>query len=575
MEMIGLKNVLVAKILNEIADILEMKEIEFKPRAYRRAARTIESLSRSIEDVQEEGKLQELPGVGKSIASKISEIIKTGTSEYYEQLKTEMPVDVGELTSVEGMGPKTVERLYKQLGVKTLQDLERAAKEHKIRDIKGLGPKIEENILEHIQLAKRKKERMLLGHALPIAEELKNKLENELDVIKKIEVAGSLRRMKPTIGDIDILVTSTDHDKVGDYFTSMDDVSEVLGRGKTKISVILKNDLQADLRLIEEKSYGSALLYFTGSKDHNIELRKVALDKGYKLSEYGLFKNDKQIAGKTEIEVYDKLGMKFIPPELRENKGEIGAAQQDKLPELIGYDAIKGDLQCHTKWSDGSETIEEMAKTAMELGYEYLCITDHYGDMKIAGALDNNQLREELKEIEKVNNKLEDIEILKGAEIDIQPDGSFNVSKDLLRELDVVIASIHSNFNQAEKEMTERVVKAMENEHVDIIAHPTARKVNKKWAVKMDMETVFDASKETGTFLEINSSPDRLDLDDSTAKAAVEAGCKLVIDTDAHTKDHMRYMRLGIAMARRGWLQKRDIINTLNLKQLKKQLKSS
>jgi DNA polymerase (family 10) len=569
-----LKNMLVAKILNEIADILDMKDIEFKPRAYRRAARTVESLSKPIEEFHEKGKLQELPGIGEGIAKKISEIIETGTSQYYENLKTEMPVDVEELTSVEGMGPKTVKKLYKKLGVKTLEDLEQAAKQHKIRDIKGLGPKVEENILERIELAKRQKERTLLGYALPIAEELKNRLKNELDVINKIEVAGSLRRMQSTIGDIDILVTSTDPSKVADYFTSMNDVREVLGKGKTKCSIILKNDLQVDLRLIEEKSYGSALVYFTGSKDHNIELRKIAIDKGYKLSEYGLFKDDEQIAGKTEKEVYGKLGMQFIPPELRENRGEIEAAQQSKLPKLIDYDDIKGDLQSHTTWSDGAQTIEEMAKAAMELNYEYFCVSDHYGKMKVAGALNDKQLRKQLKRIEEVNDSLSGIELLTGAEIDIQADGSFEVNKKLLKELDVVVASVHSKFSQSKKEMTQRLVTAMENENVDIIGHPTGRKINQKKSVQLGMEAIFDASKRTGTFLEINSFPERLDLDDANAKAAINAGCKLAINTDAHNKEHLRYMRLGIAVARRGWLEKKDVINTLSLKELRKLLKS-
>lgn len=568
-----MKNILVSKILNEIADILEMKDVEFKPRAYRKAARTVESLSRPIEEIYEKGELQKLSGVGKSITLKISEIIETGTSQYYEQLKSEIPVDIEELNSIEGMGPKTIELLYRTLGIKTLQDLENAARQHQVRDIKGLGPKTEENILAHIELAKRKKERMLLGYSLPIAEELKIKLKNELSVITKIEIAGSLRRMKPTIGDIDILVISTDNSQVADYFTSMNDVREVLGKGRTKISVILENGLHADLRLIEDNSFGSALLYFTGSKDHNIKLRLKALEKGYKLSEYGLFKKNNQIAGKTEKEVYSQLKMDFIPPELRENRGEIEAAQENKIPELVRYDAIKGDLQCHTKWSDGSNTIEEMVKSAIELNYEYLCITDHYGNMKIAGALDDKQLQKELKEIENINKNFDDIEILKGVEIDILSDGSFNINKRLLKELDVVIASVHSNFNQSKKEMTQRVIEAMENEYVNIIAHPTGKKINKKRPVQMDMEAVFDASKETGTFLEINSSPERLDLDDMNARAAVEAGCKLVIDTDAHTTDYMKFIRLGIAMARRGWLQTKDVLNTVGLKQLKNQLK--
>ena len=568
-----MKNLEIAKILNEIADILDMKEVEFKPRAYRRAARTIESLSRPIEEIQEEGNLEELTGVGKSIASKITEIIETGTSKYYEKLKTEIPVDIENLTSIEGMGPKTVKMLYTNLGIKTLEDLEKAAKKHKIREIKGLGPKTEDTILEHIDLAKRNQERMLLGLALPVAEGIKNQLENDLDVIYQIDVAGSVRRMKPTIGDIDVLVSSSDPSKVADYFSKMADVQEVLGKGKTKVSVILANGLQVDLRLVGEESYGSALLYFTGSKDHNIALRKIALKKEYKLSEYGLFKDDKRLAGKTEHEVYDKLGLNFIPPELRENRGEIEAAQDGNLPKLIGYDDVRGDLQCHTKWSDGSQSIEEMAKAALELNYEYLCITDHYGDLKIAGALDDKQLREEVKEIDRINRKLDEIEILKGAEIDIKPDGSLNVNEKLLGELDIVIASVHSNFNQTKKEMTNRIVRAMENQYVSIIAHPTGKKINKKPSVQLDLNSIFDASKETGTLLEINSSPERLDLDDVTSKAAVGAGCRMVIDTDAHATADFSHMQLGIAMARRGWIQKKDVANTSNLKQLRKILK--
>ena len=560
--------------MNEIADILEMKDIEFKPRAYRKAARTVESLSQPIEDFYEKGELQELSGVGASIAKKISEIIETGTSKYYEKLKTEIPADIEKLTAVEGMGPKTVEKLYKNLGVKTLEDLEQAAKEHKIQDIKGLGPKIEKNILERMDLAKRNKKRTLLGYALSIAEDLKERIKKELEVINRIDVAGSLRRMKSTIGDIDILVTSADVSKVVDYFTSMDDVREVLGKGKKKSSIILKSGLQVDLRVVHKENYGSALLYFTGSKDHNIKLRKIALDRGYKLSEYGLFKDGMKIAGKTEKEVYGKLNMDFIVPELRENRGEIEAALQSKLPKLIAYDEILGDLQIHTKWSDGSGTIEEMARTAMKLNYKYICISDHFGKMKIAGALDDKRLQKQLKEIERINSNLGDIEILKGAEVDIQADGSLDVNSKLLKELDVVVASVHSRFDQSKKETTQRLVNVMDNEDVDIIGHPTGKKINQKKSMQLDMDTIFEVSKRTGTFLEINSCPERLDLDDVTAKAAVDAGCRLIINTDAHNKEHLKYMRLGIAQARRGWLENKDVINTLSLNQLRKQLKS-
>jgi DNA polymerase (family 10) len=568
-----LKNVHVAKILNEIASILEMRGVEFKPRAYRKAARTVESLSKPIEEIYEKGNLQELPGIGESIAEKIAEIIETGSSSYYENLKEEMPVDVDELTAIEGIGPKTVEKLYKELGIKTLEDLEQAARNQKIRAVEGLGPTTEENILDHIELAKRRKERTLLGYALPIAEEIESRLTSRLGIIDHIEMAGSARRMKPTIGDVDILVTSKQPDKVADFFTSMEDVREVLGKGKSKCSIILENDMQVDLRLIQKESYGSALLYFTGSKDHNIELRKVAINNGYKLNEYGLFREEERIAGTTEDEVYDKLNMQWIPPELRENRGEIEAALQHALPSLIGYGDIRGDLQVHTKWSDGSHTIAEMAKTAIELGYSYICISDHYSRMVIAGGLTEKQLRKQWKEIEEVNSNLTNIEILKGAEVDIAADGSVAADKTVLEELDIVVASVHSKLDQPKAEMTRRLVKAMENEYVHIIGHPTGRKIHQKEGSQIDLETLLETSKTTETLLEINSFPNRLDLNDLNAKAAAEAGCRLVINTDAHDREHLRYMRLGIAMARRGWLRRQDVINTMNLRDLMELLK--
>jgi DNA polymerase (family 10) len=563
-----LKNVHVAKILNEIAGILEMRGVEFKPRAYRKAARTVESLSKPIEEIYEKGNLQDLSGIGESIAEKIAEIIETGSSSYYENLKEEMPVDVDELTAIEGIGPKTVEKLYKELGIKTLEDLEQAARQQKIRAIEGLGLTTEENILDHIELAKRRKERTLLGYALPIAEEIKSRLTSRLDIIDHIEMAGSARRMKPTIGDVDLLVTSRQPDKVAEFFTSMENVREVLGKGKSKCSIILENDMQVDLRLIQKESYGSALLYFTGSKDHNIELRKVAINNGYKLNEYGLFREEERVAGTAEDEVYDKLGMQWIPPELRENRGEIEAALQHALPSLIGYDDIRGDLQVHTKWSDGSHTIAEMAKTAIELGYSYICISDHYSRMVIAGGLTEKQLRKQWKEIDEVNSNLTDIEILKGAEVDIAADGRVAADKTVLEELDIVVASVHSKLDQPKAEMTRRLVKAMENDYVNIIGHPTGRKIHQKEGSQIDLETLFETSKTTETFLEINSFPNRLDLDDLNAKAAAEAGCRLVINTDAHNREHLLYMRLGIAMARRGWLKRQDVINTMSLRNL-------
>ena len=568
-----MKNMLVAKILYEIADILEMQNVEFKPRAYRKAARTVESLSKSIEEVYEEKELKKLSGVGESIAEKISEIIETGKSQYLETLKKLMPADIEALTSIEGMGPKGVKRLYDKLKIKTLDDLARAAQEHKIREIKGFGPKTEENILDHLELARQGKERILLGYALPVAEEIRERLSKE-KTVSQVQITGSLRRMKETIGDIDILASSTNPKETADFFVAMDDVREVLGKGVTKCSVILKSNTRVDLRIVDEKSFGSALMYFTGSKDHNIKLRTIAMNKSYKLNEYGLFKREEQVAGRTEEEVYEKLGMEWIPPELRENYDEIEAASKHRLPKLLDYNAIKGDLQVHTKWTDGQNTIEEMAMAAKALGYIYIGISDHYSKMVIAGGLNDKQIQKEMQAIEKVNEKIEGIEILKGAEIDIDPNGSLQAKESILKELDVVVASVHSNFKQTKEEMTKRLVTAMKSGYVNILGHPTGRKINTKRSFSIDMETIFETSKQTRTFLEINAFPERLDLDDFHARAAKEAGCRLAINTDAHNKEHLKYMRLGVAVARRGWLEEKDVINTLPLRDLKKLLKS-
>ncbi|MGO9645818.1 MAG: helix-hairpin-helix domain-containing protein, partial [Candidatus Bathyarchaeia archaeon] len=441
-----MKNALVAKILYKIADLLEMQGVQFKPRAYRRAARTVESLPRPIEEVYGEDKLDELPGVGINIAKKIAEIIETGSLKYFDELKKSTPIDFESLLSVEGLGPKTVQLLYRKLGIKSLDDLELAAKQHKIRTIKGLGPKIEENILDSIDLARRKKERVLLAFALTAAETIRDRLKNSITTDQsgsEVEVAGSVRRMRDSIGDIDILATSNHPNRIADFFTNLPDVRKILEKGETKCSVLLNDDLQVDLRLVKPGSFGSALMYFTGSKDHNIALRNIAIKKGYKLNEYGLYKDTTQIAGRTETAVYKKLEMEYIPPELRENQSEIEAATTHTLPNLIPYNTIIGDLHVHTTWSDGTQSIEEMVQAASKMGYTYVAITDHYSTMMIARGLTERQLRNEMTEIDKISRKFKEIKILKGAELDISSDGSLKVEKKILKELDVVIASIH------------------------------------------------------------------------------------------------------------------------------------
>ena len=571
-----MKNALVAKILYEIADLLDMQGVQFKPQAYRKAARTIASLPSPIEEVYSEGKLDELPGVGVNIAKKIAEIIETGSLKYFEELKKNTPIDFESLLAVEGLGPNTVQLLYKKLGIKSLDDLELAAKQHKIRTIKGLGPKIEENILDSIDLARRKKERVLLFLALTTAETIRDQFKKSLTANQnedEVEVAGSVRRMRESIGDVDILASSNQPSGIADFFTSMSDVRKVLEKGETKCSILLNDDVQVDLRLVKPESFGSALMYFTGSKDHNIAMRNIAIKKGYKLNEYGLYKDATQIAGRTETDVYKKLGMDYIPPELRENRGEIEAATTHTLPNLIPYDAIVGDLHVHTTWSDGTQPIEEMVQAASKMGYAYVAITDHYSTMMVPRGLTERQLRNEMAEIDKIRRKFNKIKILKGAELDISADGSLKVEKKILKELDVVVASVHSTFKQTKKEMTNRIVSAMESGYVNIIGHPTSRKIDTKRPSEIDMEKLFDASKRTKTYLEINSTPQRLDLNDDNVKMAIQAGCKLSIDTDAHNAQHFKNIRLGIGVARRGWTEQKDIINTQPLETLERDLR--
>ena len=486
-----------------------------------------------------------------------------------EKLKKEVPVDMEELGRVEGLGPKTIMKLYKKLNIKNIKDLEKAAKQGKIQKIEGLGPTVEKNILKSIEFAKVSGQRFLLGHALDIAEEIKNRLK-KLNYVSKADIAGSLRRKKETIGDIDILATSKNPDKVMNFFTSMENVADVIAKGPTKSNVRLKEGIEADLRVIDEKNYGAALLYFTGNKQHNITLRKIAIKKGMKLSEYGLFdkKTNKMLAGKTEEECYRKLGLKYIDPEIREDEGEIEAAEKNKLPNLISYNDLKGDLQLHTKWSDGNNTIMEMAQAAKKIGHEYACITDHTGQLKIANALNEERIKKQKKEIEKANEQIKNFRILHGTEVNITNDGALDMKNNVLREFDIVLASIHSGFKNPKEKITERIVKAMENEHVDIIAHPFGGLINERPAYEMDFDKVLEKAKQTNTILEINAFPNRLDLNDVHVRAAINAKVKLSIGSDAHEDNELRYYKLGIATARRGWAEKKDIINTCPVKEM-------
>ena len=571
-----MKNHEVAELLRNIAQLLEIKgELVFKIRAYEKAALVIDNLDEDIEEVWKQGKLDDIPGVGEALTKKIGEFLETGKLEYYEKLKKEVPVNMEELGRVPGLGPKTIMKLYNQLGVKNIKDLEKAAKQKKIENIDGLGPTVEENILKSVEFAKTSGKRFLLGTALDIAEEIKDRLK-KLNFVNEVEVAGSLRRRKETIGDIDILATTKNLGKVINFFTKMDDVEQVLAQGHTKSSVRLREGIQADLRVLPEKIYGAALLYFTGSKQHNIVLRKIAIKKGMKLSEYGIFdkKTNKLLAGKTEEECYKKLGLMYIEPEIREDEGEIEAAVKNKLPKLISYNNLKGDLQMHTKWSDGNNTILEMAEAAKKLGHEYICITDHIGEtFKIANSMDEKRIKKQKKEIDEINKKIKNITILQGGEVNIKDDGTLDMKNNALKELDIVLASIHSGFKNPKEKMTKRVIKAMENENVDIIAHPFGRLINQRPAIEMDFDRILQKAKETKTILEINAYPERMDLNDYYARAAVKHGVKLSIGTDSHDADQLRNYKLGISIARRGWAEKKDIINSYSVKDMIRFLK--
>lgn len=562
-----MKNKEIAQIFNEIADLYEMQDIDFKPRAYRKAAQNIESLGKDIEKIYEDNELKNIPGIGESTAEEIKEYLDTGKVQRLKKLKEDMPVDLRSLSAVETLGPKKIKLLYQELGVSTLDELEQAAKQGKIRDLDGFGKKTEENILENISFARQKGQHFLLGYVLPEAKEIISELTDHVD---QIELAGSLRRRKETVGDVDILAVSSEPNKVMDYFTSMDRVENVIAHGETKSTIRLYGGIQVDLRIVKEQSFGSALQYFTGSNDHNVKLRRIAQKNGLKLNEYGLFDNGKRKAGESEKEVYEALGLDWIPPELREDNGEINAAKQHFLPRLVEYDEVKGDLQMHSTWSDGSNTLKEMIEESRKLGHSFIAFTDHVGTLKVAGGMDKKKWEKQGKKIAELQENYDDIHIFHGLEANIKKNGELDIDSSFLKEADVVLASIHSSFRLPRKEMTDRVIKAVENEYVNILSHPTGRKIQKKEAINLDLDAVFESARNHQVAIEINAYPERLDLNDANVHRAIDTNVKLSIGTDAHRKDHLRYYTLGIAVARRGWAQQKDIINTFSLCKLKK-----
>ena len=470
---------------------------------------------------------------------------------------------------LQNVGPKTAMKLYDQFKIKNLNDLKKIIKEGKLKSVKGFGEKTEKELLEGIEKKTSPNQRHLLGEILPLAEELKALLERQ-KVVKKVFIAGSLARMRETIGDIDLLVVANDKNAVMDYFSRLSGVSKILSKGWSKNSVVLDNGVQVDLRIIDEDSFGSAVQYFVGSQQHNIHIRQFAIKKGLKLSEYGLFRGKKQVAGRNEAEIYKKLGMNWIPYELREDNGEIESAQKHNLPNLIELKDINGDLHSHTTLSDGSNPLEEMSESAKRLGYEYLAITDHSQGLKIAGGASDKDRKRQFAEIAAMNKKNPQFRILKGIEVDIKKDGSLDASQEILRQCDIVVASIHSSFKQDEQAMTKRVLKAMDNDQVSILGHPTGRLLLKRNPIQIDIENIIEKAKERSIILEINAQPDRLDLNDIHARLAGERGAKLCISTDAHSADSLKLMRYGIGVARRAWLQKKDVVNTKSLKEFEK-----
>ena len=569
-----MRNQEIAKIFNEIAKYLEMEGVDFKPYAYEKAAISLEVLKEDVGEIYKKGGIKallEISGIGKSMADHIEEYLKNGKIKAYEQLKKKLPLKIDELIKVEGMGPRKAKILYQKLGIKNLKDLEKSAKSHKIAPLFGFGEKTEKNILEGIEFVKRSKGRFLLGQILPVAEEILEKIKKEPGV-KTTSLAGSLRRRKETIGDVDILAVAKNSEKVMDFFVSLPGVEKVWGKGKTKASVHMRDGFDMDLRIVPEKSYGAALQYFTGNKDHNVVTRKIAIDKGLKLSEYGVFRGLEMIAGKTEEEVYKAIGLPYIEPELRENEGEIEAGLNKKLPKIVEIKDIKGDLHCHSNWDGGADSIEEMARSAMDLGYEYIGISDHTKFLRIERGLNENQLLKQREAIKKINEKLKkqniNFKILHGCEANILPDGTIDIKDEVLEKLDYVIAGAHNALNQEKSKMTERLIRAIKNPNVDIISHPTGRLVQSRDEYQVDFDKILKTAKETGTILEINASPYRLDLRDLYIRRAKNEGVKMIINTDSHQKEQLNLMRYGVATARRGWAEKSDIINTLPIEKL-------
>lgn len=564
-----MKNKEIAIIFSRIADALEIKgETGFKVIAYRKASRILEDLTEDIEDISKEKRLQEISGIGSGIAKKIEEYLKTGYMKKFDEAISDIPEGLLELLNIQNVGGKTVHLAYKQLGVKSIEDLKRVIDDGSLARLYGLGEKKVENIKKGITIYEHAQERIHIFEAANIVEEVIDYLK-EAPHIGRISPAGSLRRMRETVGDIDILATGKDGAKIIDYFTQFPGVTRTLAAGKTKGSVMIsaeKSERQVDLRIVDESEYGSALQYFTGSKAHNIKLRSLAKEMGLKISEYGVFRGEKKIAGTKEEEIYRTLNLTFIPPELREDRGEIELAAKNKLPRIVESTDIRGDLHVHSQYSDGSLSIEKIAESAKNLGYEYIAVCDHSQSVKYANGLSPERLRNQIDEIDSINRHLKGIKILKGTEVDILQDGRLDFPDEILKDLDIVVAAIHSGFK---RNVTERMLKAMENPYVTIIAHPSGRLISGREGYDVDLENVIEGAQKFGVVLELNAYYDRLDLNEFYLKKAKDKNIKISLGTDTHHTGGLEMMRFGVGIARRAWLEKKDIINCLSYEDIR------
>jgi DNA polymerase (family X) len=568
--LIPVNNSDVAAAFTEIAELLELKnESSFRVRAYENAAKTLGSLSQDVRVLSADGGLKKVKGIGEGLAAKIDELLETGHITYLDSLRAEFPEGVRAFLSIPGVGPSLARRAYQELGVCTLEELREAAEDGRLAGLPGLGEKSAENVLHGLTRVNKRDSRISIGKAVPVVEELITSL-NITPHLMNLSAAGSLRRWVPTIGDIDLMATSDHPDEVMQTFTLLPQVARVLARGQTKSSILTDNGLQVDLRIVEQEHFGSLLQHFTGSKAHNIELREYALRLGLSLNEYGIASvaTGERTPFADEVAFYRALGLEYIPPELREGSDEIEASRTGTLPNLVQLSDIKGDLHAHTEWSDGSVPIRDMIMAARDRGYEYLAITDHSAGIGVAGGLSTERLLEQIASVREINSRIDGIHALTGSEVDIRRDGSLDFPDDVLAQLDWVIASVHSGFNQSEAEMTARVIRAIENPHVDAIAHPTGRLIGKREPYAVDLDAIFKAAARTNTALEINSFPERLDLSDTQARRALELGVLLVVDTDAHAPIHFANIRYGTAMARRAWAEPRNILNTFTLSEL-------